>query len=514
MRSRSSAPRSTTSARGARSSARRSGWSRSARSSVFSRAWKRVDCWCELPGHPPSPAAPQRPASLARSRNAARPRGLRLPALRGAREPGEPGSARARPVRGRGSGRGNSRAPAARCPLRPPVRHPRREGRRGIGRLERGRGRPRGTARVARGRSRACPHDRRLSLRVHVSRPLWDARGRGGRQRLDARAARPDRRQSRGGRRRRRLPERHDGRAGRRDPLRARRDRLRPDADRLLRGQVRLGVLRPLPRGRRVGAGVRRPAWLPDGPCQRPRSAARVRARRARGSRCATGQAGASEPRRDPGGARALRPPGRRVQRLRRIRDAEGGGRARLARRAAGGGRVPDGDRARGRRPRRLLLDEGARGLVVTVDLWETIAQEAAAESPLWAQALRPEAERDQEPVFSPLAEERYALGLETIYEGYLLHYGRPRLFSPHDDDTALLLGDYLYAHGLVRVAETGTVQAVAELAALISRCAQLRADALPGDGEAWAETAAKLGEGRKPDSVGTALAAHRRRVG
>jgi len=152
--------------------------------------------------------------------------------------------------------------------------------------------------------------------------------------------------------------------------------------------------------------------------------------------------------------------------------------------------------------------------LVVTVDLWETIAQEAAAESPIWAQALRPEAERDHEPVFSPLAEERYALGLETIYEGYLLHYGRPRLFSPHDDDTALLLGDYLYAHGLVRVAETGTVQAVAELAALISRCAQLRADGLPGDGEAWAETAAKLGEGREPDSVGTALAAHRRRVG
>jgi len=104
---------------------------------------------------------------------------------------------------------------------------------------------------------------------------------------------------------------------------------------------------------------------------------------------------------------------------------------------------------------------------------------------------------------------------LETIYEGYLLHYGRPRLFAPADDDTALLLGDYLYAHGLVRVAEAGTVQAVADLAALISLCAQLRADGLPGDGEAWAETATRLGEGREPppDSVETALAAHRRRV-
>ena len=37
------------------------------------------------------------------------------------------------------------------------------------------------------------------------------------------------------------------------------------------------------------------------------------------------------------------------------------------------------------------------------------------------------------EPVFSPLAEERFALGLETIYEGYLVHYGTPRLFAPAD---------------------------------------------------------------------------------
>ena len=58
------------------------------------------------------------------------------------------------------------------------------------------------------------------------------------------------------------------------------------------------------------------------------------------------------------------------------------------------------------------------------------------------------------------------------------------------------MLGDYLYAHGLVRVAEAGPVQAVSDLAELISLCAQLRADGLPGDGEAWAATAATLGEG------------------
>ncbi len=98
--------------------------------------------------------------------------------------------------------------------------------------------------------------------------------------------------------------------------------------------------------------------------------------------------------------------------------------------------------------------------------------------------------------MFSLLGEERFALGIETIYEGYLLHYGRPRLFDPADGDTALLLGDYLYAHGLVRVAETGSVEAVHDLAELISLCAQARAEGRAGEGVAWAATAALLGQG------------------
>ncbi|HEX6491377.1 MAG TPA: hypothetical protein VF002_08390 [Gaiellaceae bacterium] len=103
---------------------------------------------------------------------------------------------------------------------------------------------------------------------------------------------------------------------------------------------------------------------------------------------------------------------------------------------------------------------------------------------------------REEVPVFSPLGESRFALGIETIYEGYLLHYGRARLFEPADQDTALLLGDYLYAHGLVRIADVGSVEAVADLAELISLCAQLRADEAPGDGAVWAASAALLGEG------------------
>jgi hypothetical protein len=131
--------------------------------------------------------------------------------------------------------------------------------------------------------------------------------------------------------------------------------------------------------------------------------------------------------------------------------------------------------------------------------VWETIAAEAAAESPVWADALFPEPA--PEPVFSKLSPPELALGVETIYEGYLVHYGRSRLFSPPDADVALLLGDYLYAHGLVRVAETGSVAAVADLAEVIALCSQARADGRDGDGAAWAATAALLGRGGLRDA-------------
>jgi len=135
-----------------------------------------------------------------------------------------------------------------------------------------------------------------------------------------------------------------------------------------------------------------------------------------------------------------------------------------------------------------------------TTDLWDTIAAEAGRESELWTAALRAREERERDPIFSPLGEDRYLLGIETIYEGYLLHYARPRLFVPEDEDTALLLGDYLYAHGLVRIEEVGSVQAVNDLAELIALCAYLRAEGIPGDGAVWAATASLLGRGELDD--------------
>ncbi len=70
-----------------------------------------------------------------------------------------------------------------------------------------------------------------------------------------------------------------------------------------------------------------------------------------------------------------------------------------------------------------------------------------------------------------------YALVVEAVYEGYLLHYGEPRLLAGHDPDLALLAGDYLYALGLDRLAALGDGAAVGVLAGLIGRCAQLHAE-------------------------------------
>ena len=70
-----------------------------------------------------------------------------------------------------------------------------------------------------------------------------------------------------------------------------------------------------------------------------------------------------------------------------------------------------------------------------------------------------------------------YALVVEAVREGYLLHYGQPRLLAGHDPDLALLAGDYLYALGLDRLAALGDDQAVAILANLISECARRQAE-------------------------------------
>ena len=91
-----------------------------------------------------------------------------------------------------------------------------------------------------------------------------------------------------------------------------------------------------------------------------------------------------------------------------------------------------------------------------------------------------------------------YALVLEAVREGYLLHYGEPRLLRGHDEDLALLAGDYLYALGLERLAALDDAAAVAVLAELIGRSAQLHAEGREDEApELWREAALTIaGEG------------------
>jgi hypothetical protein len=72
----------------------------------------------------------------------------------------------------------------------------------------------------------------------------------------------------------------------------------------------------------------------------------------------------------------------------------------------------------------------------------------------------------------------------EAIREGYLLHFGEPRLIDGADADLRLLTGDYLYAIGLERLAAMGDLPAVRELADLISLSAQVYAEPRGGPRE------------------------------
>ena len=142
-----------------------------------------------------------------------------------------------------------------------------------------------------------------------------------------------------------------DGRVGTiRTPARRGGPLGRPDHR--LQRQVRLRLLRAVPRGRRLDPGVRRPPRLPDGSRQRRRGGARGAARPRGGRRRGHGEARAALPRRDPTGQGRDRRPARRLPRLRRVLDAEGRRSQRLARRAGGRDGVARRDPARRRRHR------------------------------------------------------------------------------------------------------------------------------------------------------------------
>jgi len=85
---------------------------------------------------------------------------------------------------------------------------------------------------------------------------------------------------------------------------------------------------------------------------------------------------------------------------------------------------------------------------------------------------------------------------LDAVREGYLLHYGEPRLLDGHDEDLALLAGDYLYALGIERLAASGDCGAVLELAELIGACAQRHVEGREDEvARLWAAARGAIGD-------------------
>jgi hypothetical protein len=97
--------------------------------------------------------------------------------------------------------------------------------------------------------------------------------------------------------------------------------------------------------------------------------------------------------------------------------------------------------------------------------------------------------------------EDDYALLVEAIREGYLLHYASGRVVRPEDPDLSLLAGDRLYALGLARLAELGDLEAVEELADVISLAAQAHAEGDPDRAAAvWEAGVRVVGDGPPAD--------------
>ena len=97
----------------------------------------------------------------------------------------------------------------------------------------------------------------------------------------------------------------------------------------------------------------------------------------------------------------------------------------------------------------------------------------------------------------TPAADVAFAVDIELIYEGYLLHYRESRALAlaPGDLETRLLAGDCFYARGLRGIAARGDADAVGLLARLMAACSYLRSAGAPfaADDALWAYTTAGL---------------------
>lgn len=101
--------------------------------------------------------------------------------------------------------------------------------------------------------------------------------------------------------------------------------------------------------------------------------------------------------------------------------------------------------------------------------------------------------------ILAGLAEPRLGVraseGVDLILEGFLLHHGTPQRVDSTVADHRLLAGDYCFAAGLVRVAETGDLGAIDALSRLIAISTGVVAEGTPEMLPAlWRTTASALG--------------------
>ncbi len=138
-------------------------------------------------------------------------------------------------------------------------------------------------------------------------------------------------------------------------------------------------------------------------------------------------------------------------------------------------------------RLRRFLREQG--GLIATLLVQESPSEGTrSAPGPAQTAASGPRARE---------ARAEYELLVETIYEGYLLHYGAGRVVVPAEPDLGLLAGDRLYALGLARLVALGDTEAVAELADTITLSALAQAAGEPALAQAiWDAGARAVGWG------------------
>jgi hypothetical protein len=137
-------------------------------------------------------------------------------------------------------------------------------------------------------------------------------------------------------------------------------------------------------------------------------------------------------------------------------------------------------------RLRALLCDGG--GLLATLLGPVSESGGESSDGPAAIAAAGPRAEGHRE---------EYELLVEAIYEGYLLHYGEPRVLLSPEADMGLLAGDRLYAIGLARLVTLGDTEAVAELADTITLSALAHGAGAPElAGAVWKAGARAVGWG------------------